>query len=291
MRASRFALQFMEPTNVGIVGVGMMGGSIALTALRAGYRVFLYDPKFPEKLAGPKFRKASVMNDLGELVSKSRLIILAAPIGALAQLGSDLAGLVGAHHVISDVASVKQPVVEVLAKALASRCEYVPAHPMAGSEKSGAESAKDGLFSCAVTLLCPELARDAASVPLVTQFWESLGTRVVLVSVVAHDELVAAMSHLPHLIAALLVNHVAETNKAALELCGPGFRDVTRIASGAPGLWTDILLSNAEAVQQQLQAFKKSLEEALSLLAEKDAKKLQALLDEAKENRDRLSPW
>ncbi len=98
------------------------------------------------------------------------------------------------------------------------------------------------------------------------------------------------MSHLPHLIAALLVKHVAGTSKEALDLCGPGFRDATRIASGAPELWADILLSNADALQEHLRVFKGELEEAMTLLAQKDAKKLQALLDDAKENRDRLSP-
>ena len=280
----------MEASSVGIVGVGMMGGSIALAALRAGYRVFLYDRMASEKLAGPKFRKASVVNELAELVSNTRLIILATPIGALAQVSVPLSELVNPNHVISDVASVKRPVAELLATAFRNRCEYVPAHPMAGSEKSGAEAARDDLFVDAVTLLCPELAGQTASVALVTEFWEKLGTRVVLVNVTAHDQLVALMSHLPHLVAALMVKHVAATNKAALDLCGPGFRDATRIASGAPELWADILLSNAEAVQEQLYGFKRELEEAIALLAERDAKKLQALLDEAKENRDRLSP-
>ena len=280
----------MEASSVGIVGVGLMGGSIALAALRAGYRVFLYDRMASEKLAEPKFRKASVVNELAELVSNTRLIILATPIGALAQVSVPLSELVNPNHVISDVASVKRPVAELLATAFRNRCEYVPAHPMAGSEKSGAEAARDDLFVGAVTLLCPELAGQTASVALVTEFWEKLGTRVVLLNVTAHDQLVALMSHLPHLVAALMVKHVAATNKAALDLCGPGFRDATRIASGAPELWADILLSNAEAVQEQLCGFKRELEEAIALLAERDAKKLQALLDEAKENRDRLSP-
>jgi prephenate dehydrogenase len=280
----------MEASSVGIVGVGLMGGSIALAALRAGYRVFLYDRMASEKLAEPKFRKASVVNELAELVSNTRLIILATPIGALAQVSVPLSELVNPNHVISDVASVKRPVAELLATAFRNRCEYVPAHPMAGSEKSGAEAARDDLFVGAVTLLCPELAGQTASVALVTEFWEKLGTRVVLLNVTAHDQLVALMSHLPHLVAALIVKHVAATNKAALDLCGPGFRDATRIASGAPELWADILLSNAEAVQEQLCGFKRELEEAIALLAERDAKKLQALLDEAKENRDRLSP-
>jgi prephenate dehydrogenase len=280
----------MEAGSVGIVGVGMMGGSIALAALRAGYRVFLYDRWATEKIVGPKFGKASVVNDLAELVSKSRSVILATPIGALAQVGGALSELVGPHHVVSDVASVKRPAAEVLVAALRNRCEYVPAHPMAGSEKSGAEAARGDLFAGAVTLLCPEFAVEATSVPLVVGFWERLGTRVVLVSVSEHDQLVAVMSHLPHLMAALLVKHVAATNQEALALCGPGFRDATRIASGAPALWADILLSNADALQEQLRLFKAELEEALALLALKDTKKLQALLDEAKENRDRLSP-
>jgi prephenate dehydrogenase len=101
--------------------------------------------------------------------------------------------------------------------------------------------------------------------------------------------MVALMSHLPHLLAALLVNHVWKNNSAALELCGSGFRDTTRIASGSPGLWTDILLSNADAVGEQMQLFRRALEEAEALLAKQDAKNLQALLDDAKQNRDRLS--
>ena len=267
-----------------------MGGSIALAALRAGHRVFLYDQWATEKIVGPKFGQATVVNDLPELVSKSRLIILATPIAALAQVGEVLSELVGPHHVVSDVASVKRPAADVLVAALRNRCEYVPAHPMAGSEKSGAEAAREDLFTGAVTLLCPELAVEAASVALVVEFWERLGTRVALVSVSEHDQLVAAMSHLPHLMAALLVKHVAATNQQALALCGPGFRDATRIASGAPALWADILLSNADALQEQLRLFKAELEEALALLALKDTKKLQALLDAAKQNRDRLSP-
>jgi prephenate dehydrogenase len=280
----------MEARSVGIVGVGLMGGSIGLAALRAGYRVYLYDCLSPEKLVESKFRPAVIVADLEELAFHSRLIILATPIAALANIGAALGELVISGHVVSDVASVKQTVAKALAKALRNRCDYVPAHPMAGSEKSGAEAARADLFAGAVTLVCPELADEAASVQLVTSFWEELGTRVVLTSVAAHDQMVAAMSHLPHLIAALLVNHVATINSAALELSGSGFRDSTRIASGAPALWADILLSNSDAVKQHLLGFKELLEEALTLLIEKDAKKLQALLDDAKQNRDRLSP-
>ena len=279
----------MEARSVGIIGVGMIGGSIALAALRAGYRVFLYDSLASGLLMESRFRDATVAPTLAELVSQSRLITLAVPIGSLAEVGAALAQLVQPGQVVSDVASVKQPAVSALAGLLRDHSDYVPSHPMAGSERSGAQAARCDLFAGAVTLICRELARDPASVELVTDFWTALGTRVVYVPVREHDEMVALMSHLPHLLAALLVNHVWKNNSAALELCGSGFRDTTRIASGSPGLWTDILLSNADAVGEQMQLFRRALEEAEALLAKQDAKNLQALLDDAKQNRDRLS--
>jgi prephenate dehydrogenase len=279
-----------DTSSVGIVGVGMIGGSIALAALRAGHPVFLYDSMASGALAESRFRGASVVSSLAELVSQSRLIILAVPIGALAEIGRALAQLVQPGQVVSDVASVKQPAVSALVDQLRDRCDYVPSHPMAGSEKSGAHAARDDLFEGAVTLISGELVKDPASVKLVTDFWTALGTRVVSVRVPEHDKIVALMSHLPHLLAALLVKHVWEINRDALDFCGSGFRDTTRIASGSPGLWTDILLSNADAVGEQVRLFRLALEDAERLLVKKDAKKLQALLDDAKQNRDRLSP-
>jgi prephenate dehydrogenase len=278
-----------DTRGVGIVGVGMIGGSIALAALRAGHAVILYDSMASDGLAESRFRGASVVSSLAELVSRSCLIILAVPIGALAEVGRALAQLVQPGQVVSDVASVKQPAVSALLDQLRDRCDYVPSHPMAGSEKSGAQAARDDLFDGAVTLICGELVRDPASVKLVTDFWAALGTRVVSVGVPEHDEMVALMSHLPHLLAALLVKHVWENNRNALGFCGPGFRDTTRIASGSPGLWTDILLSNSDAVAEQVRLFRRALDDAERLLLKKDARNLQALLDDAKQNRDRLS--
>jgi prephenate dehydrogenase len=290
MRASRFVFLIMESGSIGIVGVGLIGGSIGLAALRAGYRVNLYDSAISEALAGPKFRGASIAGSLSELALNSRLIMLATPINAVAQVAASLRKYVSPFQVVSDVASAKQSVASVLGELLRNRCDYVPSHPMAGSEKSGVMAARDDLFDGAVTIICPELATDAASVRLVREFWEALGARTVSVRVPEHDEMVALMSHLPHLLASLLVKHVSDTNSTALELCGSGFRDATRIASGSPQLWTDILLSNADAVGRQLRLFKQALSGAEKVLAEKDAKNLQALLDEAKENRDRISP-
>ena len=279
----------MDARSVGIVGVGLIGGSIAIAALRSGYQVCLYDRAGADRLAGDRFRNARMVDNLKDLAAESRMIILATPISAISSVIVRLVPFLRSEHIVSEVASVKGPVVAAIREAIGNRCDYVPVHPMAGSEKSGVEAARPDLFSGAVTLLCSEFARDAVNMRFVMDFWKDLGTKVFTTSVEEHDEMVAAMSHLPHLIAALLVIHVAENNVAALEVCGSGFRDLTRIASGAPELWADILVSNAAALVDHLSGFRDLIERTLPLLASGDGKKLQALLDVAKQNRDRLT--
>jgi prephenate dehydrogenase len=279
----------MDARSVGIVGVGLIGGSIALAALRAGYRVCLHDLSAPNKLEDGRFRNARVVDDLEDLAAQSRFIFLATPISAISLVIARLAPFLRPEHIVSDVASVKGPVVKAIRHAIGNQSDYIPVHPMAGSERSGAGAARADLFDGAVTLLCSEFARDLGNVDLITDFWEGLGTTVFRTNSEHHDEIVAAMSHLPHLIAALLVAHVAESDNEALDLCGSGFRDLTRIASGAPELWTDILLSNADTLARHLAAFRDLIDRTLPLLLQRDGKNLQALLDAAKLNRDRIA--
>jgi len=279
----------MDSRSVGVVGVGLVGGSIALAALRSGYQVFLYDrPGMAERLADRRFREARIVDQLETIAAKGRMIVLATPISAIGAVVSRLAPFLSSEHVLSDVASVKGPVISLVREAVGEKCDYIPVHPMAGSEKSGAEAARPDLFAGAVTILCSEFARATTNVQLVTDFWKKMGTKVFTTTADNHDQLVAAMSHLPHLIAALLVIHVAEHSNKALELSGSGFRDLTRIASGAPELWTDILLANAPALANHLAAFQDLIGRTLPLLRDADGRKLQALLDAAKQNRDRL---
>jgi prephenate dehydrogenase len=279
----------MDARSVGIVGVGLIGGSIALAALRSGYRVCLHDRSAADKLSDGRFQNAQVVDDLKVLAAESRFIILATPISAIALVIPRLAPFLCSEHIVSDVASVKGPVVAVIRNAIGNKCDYIPVHSMAGSEKSGAGAARVDLFDGAVTLLCSEFARDLANVQSVRDFWQELGTKVFSTNAENHDELVAAMSHLPHLIAALLVTHAADSDLAALDLCGSGFRDLTRIASGEPELWTEILLSNTGALTRHLTAFRDLIDRTLPLFLRSDAKNLQALLDAAKLNRDRIS--
>jgi prephenate dehydrogenase len=273
--------------SVGIIGVGLLGGSIALAALRSGYDVFLYDP-ISCRVGPSNLKNANICPSLSSLVSQAQLIFIAAPISAITEIARDLAQIVTRQHVISDVASVKKPIAEILKKTFTDCCQYVPTHPMAGSEKSGIDSARVDLFDNAVTILNPEFCDDPAAIRLVTRFWEDIGARVATCSADEHDQIVAAISHLPHLIAALLVKQAALSGSESLNLSGPGFRDTTRIASGSPQLWTEILSSNAESVRAQLLGFRELLDKTLAMLEAKDMKELQNLLTEAKESRDRV---
>ena len=278
----------MRTHAVGIIGVGLIGGSIGLAALRAGYSVFLFDSADSSSFLSPDFALSVVCKTFQELVAHSDLIIIATPLSAIPEIAGNLAAIVTDRQVVSDVASVKEPVAHLLRKTLSGRCEYIPTHPMAGSERSGADAARADLFEGAVTILCPELSDKATAVELVTEFWKNLGARVSFSTVKEHDRIVAAISHLPHLIAALLVNNASEIGSDPLSFSGPGFRDTTRIASGSPELWAEILCSNSESIHEQLSHFKALLDKTLALLDAQDMKQLQSLLLEAKESRDRF---
>jgi len=173
-----------------------------------------------------------------------------------------------------------------LSRIFAGHCRFVGSHPMAGSERTGLEAARDGLFDGAACIVTPDSRTDAEAVTTIHNFWQTLGGRVLELSPAEHDEIVAMVSHFPHLLAAALVNLVAEKNATALEFAGPGFRDTTRVASGPPGMWTEILRSNHTAVRGSVEAMIEKLREIATLL-DHDAS-VNALLTQAKTQRDQL---
>jgi prephenate dehydrogenase len=159
---------------------------------------------------------------------------------------------------------------------------------MAGSEQTGIRAAREGLFDGAACIVTPNAASDAEAVAAVHAFWQLLGCRVLEVSPEAHDEIVALVSHLPHLLAATLVHTVLSENAAAFDFGGPGFRDTTRVAAGPPAMWDEILRTNRAAVRKSAEALIEKLREILTLL-DRDAP-MTEFLTQAKAQRDRLRP-
>jgi prephenate dehydrogenase len=273
--------------NLGVIGTGLIGGSIALAGSRAGYRVTFYEPGSTpvETVLSNSVRATS----LAELAEYSDLIFIATPISSVTSVAEQLAPSLKRTAVVSDVASVKGFIFPCLAEIFKDRCFYIPSHPMAGSEKSGLEAARAGLFEKAVTIISPDLCEDKPALNSLVQFWQQVGSIPLFVDVPTHDRLVAAVSHLPHLLAAILMVHAAEFATEGLSLVGNGFRDSTRIAAGSPELWREILLANRSDLLTNLYRFRDTLDETIRVLEANDAKSLQAFLDAAKRSRDSLA--
>jgi prephenate dehydrogenase len=271
---------------IGVVGAGLIGGSIALAACEKGCPVALYDLHPPSEGAVPA--AIALMPDLNSLNACSQLIFLATPLEVLTGVAQELSKTLRPGVIISDVASVKGSLAQALAKVFAGRADYVPSHPMAGSERSGWVAARASLFQHSTSIVCPEFATTERSVETVEAFWETLGARSLRMSAAEHDRAVAAVSHLPHALATVLSAFIGGTVPEALAVAGPGFRSVTRIAAGSPQLWVEILLSNRHALAEHLRHYQADLEHLTHALETSDRKYLQGLLDVAKRNRDTL---
>jgi prephenate dehydrogenase len=277
----------MDDLKIGVVGAGLIGGSIALGSLKAGFPVTVYDRDRSaiELNVGAGTRWADTIK---EVAVASDLIFVATPISATLSAFEALLSHLKFDTIVSEVASAKGEITPELSRMLSPRCKYIPSHPMAGSERSGWQAAQAELFQGAVTVVCNDFCDDPEAVNVMERFWERLGSATVTLDVVTHDRLVAAISHLPHLIASLLVTDVTESTDQAFQVAGRGFRDMTRIASGSPTLWTEILLANRGELLNHLLRFRDRLDEGIKLLQRNDAKNLQALLNTAKRNRDGL---
>lgn len=276
----------MQFQRLAIFGPGLIGGSLALAVRRAGIcaRLSVWSRDAAEREAARALGVADMTtDDPAAAVSGADLVILCVPPTALPELARKVAPVLEPGAVVSDVASVKAGLVEELTGILGGR--FVGAHPMAGAERSGLEAARADLFERCVCLLTPldGTRTEAAALASVESFWRGLGARVRRMTPQAHDEAVALVSHLPHLVAAALAGLPdADANECA----GPGWRDMTRLAAGSPDLWTEILSHNRGPVTDALRRMISRLGEALERLEGRHDADLRAFLAEGKRRKD-----
>ena len=265
-----------------IVGLGLLGGSAAAGARRRGLaREIVAVGRRAEALAGAL--KDGVVDrattDLAEGVREADFILLATPVATLEALLPEVWHAARAEAIVTDVGSTKRAIVATAEKLARSRpLAFVGAHPMAGSEQSGYAAAQPGLFDGATVILTPTERTDPAAIKRVSEFWEALGSRVVALDPDAHDRVVAAISHLPHLVAFALVETVARLDPSALGLSGQGFKDATRIAGSDPRLWRDVFITNRRALAESLAIFRAVLDDLERPVAAGDAAGLEATL-------------
>lgn len=273
---------------IGILGGGLLGASVALALKgKADIRLWFRKPEAASAAQGLGFPCAT--SDLSSAVADCDLLILAVPVGAMPAL---LAAAIGAglppSCVVTDVGSVKKSVHDSLAIILEnSGNPFIGSHPMAGSERNGLQAARADLFENAACLLTNDSAASQKLCDALGGFWESLGCRISWLGAVAHDELVARISHLPH-IAAAATAKVALADTSAGRFGGGGLRDTTRVASGNPEMWAEILTENRAAVIPALRETIAEMREILATLEKPDQELAQRWLAEAKALRDTL---
>lgn len=274
-----------------ILGPGLLGGSIGLAARhrKVAQRVVIWARRPDAADEAWKLGAADeATTDLRKATHDADLLVLATPIGTMAPLAQQFASYLTPGCVVTDVGSVKYPVVTALSATLHGRARFVGSHPMAGSEQAGIEAARRELFEKAVCIVTPTDETDKDALELVYEFWKDIGCQVRTLSPTEHDEIIARVSHLPHVVAAAVVNVVCNDGAHPLNFVGPGFKDFSRIASGPPEMWTEICQQNRQEIGRALDAVIAELGKLRAALENNDGVELKAMLKRAKHFRDEL---
>jgi prephenate dehydrogenase len=279
---------------VAIVGVGLIGGSIGIDLLRRGIaRHVVGIGRRQESLdeARDVGAVSSTSLDMSQGVRDAELVIVCTPVGRIVEDVLAAAKAAKPGTLITDAGSTKAEIVASLERAavngsLSNDAAFVGSHPLAGGEKTGPRAAIADLFVNRVVVVTPSAGSKEVDVRTISIFWSSLGARVMKMSAEEHDRIVAATSHLPHLVASVLA---ASTDAAHLPLTAGGWLDTTRIAAGDASLWQQILLSNRANVLESLQRFEQNLAVMRQAIEAGDADEIQRLLNEARQLRRRIS--
>lgn len=274
-----------------IVAPGLLGASLAIAAHQKGVakNVTLWARRqeaVDALLQKPWCARAST--DLAEACRDSELIVLCAPVNRIISLAEEIATFAAGSPIVTDVGSVKADIVRRCEAALAGKARFIGSHPMAGSEKTGMENACGDLFEQRSCFVTPSAQADPEALAQTKAFWQAVGSQVVEESPDRHDEIVAQVSHLPHLLASSLATFLATRCPDAATYCGNGLRDTTRVASGSPELWREIVEQNRPEVLRALRDFQDHLQTLTAAIAnESDFDLLQQLAD-GKQFRDQL---
>ena len=277
---------------VAIIGVGLLGGSVGL-ALKAngicGNVVGLGRSQASIEAAFEKRAIDEAVDDLSEAAAGADLIVVCTPAGSVAGIIAEIESLLEDDCIITDVGSTKQAIVDAVEELPRVGPRFVGSHPLAGSEKKGVQHASANLFNGATVFLTSTSSTDPVVAEVVGEMWERFGGRVVELGAGDHDRVMARTSHLPHIVAALLVTGLRALSEEQGALVGKGFLDITRIASSDPEMWADICLTNPEEIREALVMFRNDLETFEMYLTEGEYERILDFLRSTKSVRDALN--
>ena len=274
-----------------IIGLGLIGGSIARGLKNANRQqsICAFDSNSNALEQALSQGVIDQVGTLETLLSSADIVILALPPMSTAEAIPQIASLAKPDAIITDVASVKTVILESVNRQEPEFItRFVPGHPIAGSEQSGFAASRGDLFQDRNVILTPQMSTDPDAVALINDLWRRLGANVIGMNLERHDAVLAATSHLPHLLAYALVDVLVnqEQNEDIFRYAAGGFADFSRLASSDAKMWSDVFISNAEATLQVLDAYVRNLEKLKQLIKQKDHDSLMALFTNAKLVRD-----
>lgn len=286
----------MQLNKVLIFGVGLIGGSLALALKKAGvarHIVGIGRNQDSLKTALSLGVIDEVQTDIAQAMQGADIVVIATPVAQTPEILASIAPHLKADTIITDAGSTKSDIAGYVANAAqnltpALLSQFVGGHPIAGAEKSGVSAANADLFFGKNVVLTPNEQTSKQALSKVRALWEATGANVSEMSAEAHDQIFAAVSHLPHLLAFALVDDLAnrKNSQQLFDFAASGFRDFTRIAGSSPEMWRDISLANREALLSELEAYQSELKLLQKLLENKDGAGLEALFESASNARN-----
>ena len=273
---------------ISVLGMGLLGGSITLAIRRtfSGVKTVGYSHRASTRRKAKELGVADeIAANLKDAVAKADIVILATPICTFEEYFCEMAGLLKDGCIVTDVGSTKVLAHKWAAKSFGEKVHYVGSHPIAGSEQRGVDFARDDLFENSDCILTKTEKTNSTAMHTLKDFWSMLGCKVQLMSPAEHDKILSNISHLPHMLAAGLVN---ASDKEELKLAGLGFIDTSRIASGPANVWADILVTNSGNCGRAIDRFIKELQKLQKAVKSENKEQIEKLLDAAKNKREGL---
>lgn len=286
----------MHLNKVLIFGVGLIGGSLALALKKTGISPHIVGVGRNQDALVTALSLGVIdeaQTDIALAMQGTDIVVIATPVAQTPEILAAIAPHIKADTVITDVGSTKSDIAGYVAKATESlnpalQSQFVGGHPIAGAEKSGVSAAKADLFIGKNVVLTPNEKTSELALFKVRSLWEATGANVSEMSVESHDQIFAAVSHLPHLLAFALVDNLAKrkNSQQLFDFAASGFRDFTRIAGSSPEMWRDISLANKKALLSELEAYQSELHLLQKLLENNDATGLESLFESASNARN-----
>ncbi len=278
---------------VSIIGCGLIGSSVFRALKKNGSvkKVITFDSdKSVSKIIKKENLSDKIVSSPGEAVSKADLVLISTPLSGFESAIDSIKKHLKSGSILTDTSSVKKGADLIVKKFNLKNIAWIPSHPVAGTEKSGPTAGLPDLFKDRWTILTPDSRVKESDVKKVTLFWESMGSKVKIMSAGDHDKILSITSHLPHVIAYNIVKTAMgndeKTNKDVIRYSAGGLRDFTRIAASNPTMWKDIFIDNSDLIIDGINKFSKSLDEFKKAITEKDSKKLLEIFEKSKEFRE-----